>query len=183
MIFQDNSEHIYKIPTVKIQTYSLEEINEKHLTMFIPYTVLRLRALLKKNRKRPLSQKELTEFVDEVILVLKEELFDGYLTEVEYHDYIRLFSFAVDRVLRQYPQMRKEVHQVTEPLIKLPSMIMKEQWAEIASQRELIADQKEQITSQKEQIEQQRKELDSKDAEIKRLQKLVEQLSSDRHMP
>ena len=172
--------------------------------MFIPYTILRLRPLLKKNRKHPLSQKELTEFVDEVILVLKEELFDGYLTDVEYHDYIRLFSFAVDRVLRQYPQMRKEVHQVTEPLIKLPSMIMKEQWAEIASQREQItsqrkqitdqkeqiadqkeqiADQEEQIADQKEQIEHQKKELDSKDAEIKRLQKLVEQLSSDRHMP
>ena len=183
VIFQDNSEHIYKIPTVKIQAYSLEEIKEKHLTLLIPYTILRLRPLLRKNRKHPLTQKELTVFVDEVILVLKEELSDGYLSGVEYHDYIRLFRFAADRVLRQYPQMQEEVHQLTEPLIKLPSMVMKEQWAEIASQREQITSQEEQITSQREQIEQQRKELDSKDAEIKRLQKLVEQLSSDGHMP
>ena len=183
VIFQDNSEHIYRIPTVKIQAYSLKEIKEKHLTLFIPYTILRLRPLLKKNRKHPLTQKELTELVEEVILVLKEELSDGYLTEAEYNDYIRLFRFAADRVLRQYPQMREEVRQVTEPLIKLPSMIIKEQQKEIADQKEQIAHQEEQIAYQKMVIDGKDTELQSKEAEINRLQKLVDQLSSDRDMP
>ena len=69
VFFQDSSEHIYKIPTVKIQTYSLKEIKEKHLTLFIPYAILRLRPRLKADLKHPLTQKELTEFVEEVILV------------------------------------------------------------------------------------------------------------------
>ena len=63
VVFQDNSEHIYTVPTVKIQAYSLKEIKEKHLTLFIPYTILRLRPKLKAGRKHPLTQKELTEFV------------------------------------------------------------------------------------------------------------------------
>ncbi len=47
VVFQDNSEHIYKIPTVRIQTYSLEEIRQKHLILFVPYSILRLRPRLK----------------------------------------------------------------------------------------------------------------------------------------
>ena len=152
--FQDNSEHIYRIPTVKIQTYSLKEIKEKHLTIFIPYTILRLRPRLKADLKHPLTQKELTEFVEEAILVLKEELSEGYLTEREYRNYVRLFHFAADRMLAKYPHMREEVHQMTEPLIKLPSVIEDELRAEIAEQKLQLA---------------------SKDAEIRRLQELVEQ--------
>ena len=136
--------------------------------MFIPYTILRLRPLLKIDRKHYLTQKELTEFVEEVIFVLKEELFNGYLTEVEYHDYIRLFRFAADRVLSHHQQMREEVHRMTEPLIRLPSMIIKELQAEIAVQ--------------KAELEAKEEEIKSKEAEIQRLQKLVDQLSSDRHM-
>ena len=222
VIFQDGSEHIYKIPTVRIQTYSLKEIKEKHLIMFIPYTILRLRPRLEAGRKQPsnlkekhsltqkekhlLTQKELTEFVEEVILVLKEELSDGYLTEREYHDYVRLFRFAADRVLANYPQMRKEVDEMTEPLIKLPSMIVDElraeiegqkaeiehhkirladkeaeiegQKAEIEGQKAEIEGQKAEIEGQKAEIAGQKAALKSKDDEIRRLKKLIHQLSS-----
>ena len=170
VVFQDNSEHIYKVPTVKIQTYSLKEIKEKHLTMFIPYTILRLRPRIKANpkhprSKRPLTQKELTEFVEEAIFVLKEELSDGYLTELEYHDYVRLFYFAIDRVLHQHPQLRKEAYQMTEPMIKLPSVIIKELQAELADKDAELEDKD--------------AELADKDAEIRRLKELLHQLSPD----
>ena len=200
--FQDGSEHIYKIPTVKIQTYSLKEIKEKHLILFIPYTILRLRPRLEAGKKQsptqkekhsltqeeshplaqrgkhPLTQKELTEFVEEVILVLREELSDGYLTEREYHDYVRLFRFAADRVLAKYPQMRKEVDEMTEPLIKLPSMIVDELQAEIEGQRAKIEDQRVKLADKEAEIAGQKAALKSKDAEIQRLQELILQLSS-----
>ena len=64
-----------------------------------------LRPRLKTGNKHPLTKKDLTEFVEEVILVLKEELSDGYLTELEYLDYVRLFHFAVDRLLAKHPHM------------------------------------------------------------------------------
>ena len=174
VVFQDNSEHIYTVPTVKIQTYSLKEIKEKHLTLFIPYTILRLRPKLKAERKHPLTRKELTEFVEEAILVLKEELLGGYLTEQEYRDYVRLFYFAVDRVLHRHPQMRGEVHRMTEPLIKLPSVIEKELHAEIADKDAKLAEQEAQLADKEAQLA-------DKDAEIRRLQELVEQLSKHTH--
>ena len=179
VVFQDNSEHIYKIPTVKIQTYSLKEIKEKHLTMFIPYTILRLRPRMKENLKHPLTQKELTEFVEEAIFVLKEELSDGYLTELEYHDYVRLFYFAIDRVLRQYPQLRKEAHQMTEPMIKLPSVIIKELQTKIADQDIQLTDKDAELADKDAKLADKDAELAAKDAEIHRLKELLNQPSPD----
>ncbi|MCH5255006.1 MAG: hypothetical protein J1F41_08770, partial [Lachnospiraceae bacterium] len=72
----------------------------------------------------------------------------------------------------QYPQMKEEVKQMTEPLIKLPSMIMDELEAEIARQKAEIEDQKAEIAEQNTVIAE-------KDAEIKRLQELVAQLTAN----
>ena len=193
VIFQDNSEHIYKIPTVRIQTYSLEEIHKKHLNLFIPYIILRLRPRLKTGAKHLLTGKELTEFLKEAILVLKEELYNGYLTEQEYQNYVWLFHFAVNRVLMRHPQLQKEVNQMTEPLIKLPSVIVEEmlaerlaefqtdieKWqAEIANQQAEIANQQAAIAERDSQIAEQKTQLASKDTEIQRLRELLNQLSS-----
>lgn len=190
VVFQDDSEHIYKIPTVKVQTYSLEEIRRKHLTLFIPYTILRLRPKLRPNIGQKLTEKELTGFVEEVILVLKKELSDGYLTEREFHDYVDLFRMAADRVLAKHPQMREEVDHMVGPIIKLPSMIEDElrakltveykakYEAEYAERKAEIEEQKAEIEEQKAEIEEQKVELAKKDAEIQRLRELVNQLTA-----
>lgn len=56
VVFQDNSEHVCKIPTVRIQTYSLEEIRRKHLTLLIPYLILWLRPILQSNNKQKMTK-------------------------------------------------------------------------------------------------------------------------------
>lgn len=142
MIFQDNSEHIYRIPTVRIQTYSLEEIHKKLLNLFLPYIILRLRPRRKTGAKHLVTEKELTEFLNEVIFVLKEEFYNKYLTEQEYQNCVTLFRFAVKRVLMRHPKLQKEVNQMTEPLIKLPSVIVEEMLAErLAELQDEIANQ------------------------------------------
>ena len=166
VVFQDDSEHIYKIPTVKVQTYSLEEIRRKHLTLFIPYTILRLRPKLRPNIGQKLTEKELTEFVEEVILVLKKELADGYLTEREFHDYVDLFRMTADRVLARHPRMREEVAHMIGPIIKLPSMIEDELREKLTVEYEAEYRAKYEA------------ELAEKDAEIQRLRELVNQLTS-----
>ena len=73
IVFPDGSEHIYQIPTVRIQSYSLQEIHEKHLDLFLPYVLLRLRPRMNPRRKSQLTKKELTDFTAQVILILKDE--------------------------------------------------------------------------------------------------------------
>lgn len=67
---------------------------------------------------------------------------------------------------------------MTEPLIKLPSMILDELQAEIADQKAEIADQQALIADQKMQLADKDAEIMSKDAEIRRLQNLVSQFSA-----
>ncbi len=120
IVFQDGSNHLYQVPTVRIQSYSLSAILEKHLDLFIPYLLLRLRPRLK--NKHPLTEKELTDFVKEVILLLETECKDGYISPQQAEDYARLFQAAAGRVFAQYPDFRRKVLHMTKPLITLPSV-------------------------------------------------------------
>ena len=200
VIFPDGSSHIYRVPSSKIQSYSLRQIREKHLDLFIPYTILRLQPKLRKDIKNPLTIDELTAFLEEVILILDEELEDGYINNREYNNYHNLFRYAAYRVLKNHPDFLKEVYRMTESLIKLPSQIMdemeekmKEKIAE--KEKELayintqLADKNNQLAYINIQLADKDNQLADKDnqladmeAENRRLQELIAQMASGKHM-
>ena len=163
LIFHDGSEHIYQIPTVRIQSYSLQEILEKHLDLFIPYTVLRLRPRLKS--RHPLTMKELTEFMDEVILVLQTEYADGYLTEQQFQDYVHLFRDAAQRVFAQRQDLWKEVERMTKPLIELPSVREKRLRTMLAEKESELAEKESKLTKKESELAEQKLELAEKNKE------------------
>jgi len=180
LIFHDGSEHIYQIPTVRIQSYSLQEILEKHLDLFIPYTLLRLRPRLK--HKVPLTKKELTSFIQEVIVILQKEFENGFLTERQVKDYISLFRSAAAKVFVHHQTFRKEVYQMTKSLIdELPSVIedrmLAEQAAKIASNEALIAKMQSEISEKASELSQKESELLQKNSELS--QKNSELLQKD----
>lgn len=139
IIFQDGSEHIYRIPTVKVQSYSLEEIHEKHLNLFIPYLLLRLKPRIT-SKLNPLSKKELTDFLENIILILQEDLTNGYLTQQECNDYINLLSQASERIFYHHPYHHEEVQRMTKPLIYLPSMELRDLKAALAETKAALAE-------------------------------------------
>ena len=169
------------------------------ITLFIPYTVLRLRPKLRPNIGQKLTEKELTEFVEETILVLKQELSDGYLTEREFDDYIKLFRMAADRVLAKHSQMRREVDHMIGPIIKLPSMIEDELREKLIVEydakyeaeyrakydamyeeiyKDIFEEQKAALLEKDAALADMDAALAEKDAEIHRLQDLVRQLDA-----
>ena len=168
IIFQDGSEHIYQIPTVRIQSYSLEEIQEKHLNLFLPYVLLRLRPRLNPKRKFPLTKNELTAFVDKVMIILKDEVEQGYLTEQEYDDYVNLFRRASEKIFEKHADFYEEVDRMTKPLIELPSVLQKRL---IADNERLLANN-EMLTADNEMLS---VELADKNAELARMRALLEQ--------
>ncbi|MCM1091203.1 MAG: hypothetical protein NC092_02185 [Butyrivibrio sp.] len=169
ILFQDNSEHIYQVPTVKIQSYSLEEISEKHLSLFLQYTMLRFRT--QKNLEK-LTKKELTEYLNEVILILEKEVSAGNLTKLQYRDHLKLIRHAAERVFVEHSELRMEVDKMTARLIRLPS----DEYREMKSEYEVkINKQKEEyeveIAKQKEEHEVEiAKQAAKYEAEIQRLQ-------------
>ncbi|MCM1234976.1 MAG: hypothetical protein NC489_33170 [Ruminococcus flavefaciens] len=167
ILFQDNSEHIYQIPTVKIQNYSLEEIRNKHLTLFLPYTILRFR--IQKNRKK-FTKKELTEHLEEVILILEEEVSAGNLTQLQCRDYTRLLRHAAKRIFAEHGDLQKEVDNVTERLIRLPSDEFRE-WQENLEAKLRAEYEMEYEAKYKAEMSKQKEENAKLAAEIRRLQK------------
>lgn len=157
IIFSDKSEHIYQIPTVKIQSYSLDDIHKKHLNFFLPYTLLRFRPLLKSNKQ--IDVNELTSFVENIIVDLEAEVRNGILSQQESEDLILLLTKASAHIFAKHPHYHEEVFHLTEPLIKLPSVRIDE--------LEQESKQKDAIIAQKD------NELTLKNLEINRLQKLL----------
>ena len=74
----------------------------------------------------PLTKEELTAFVKEVIVILEEDTTAAYLTSQESFDYIRLLLHASKHIFHKHPDYHEGVLQVTKPLIKLPSVELRE---------------------------------------------------------
>ncbi len=112
VIISDEKEVTYAVPVIKVQDYSLQKIKEQHLTIFLPYTFLRFRPRLNSIRNN-VTKKELTMFVKEVIIVLKYELSEGNITYWQYNDYINYICMAIEQVFVHYPNLYKEVLDMT----------------------------------------------------------------------
>ena len=87
-----------------------------------------------------LTKKELTAFLNEIILILQEDLTNGYLTRQECNDYINLLLHASRHIFFHYPDYHKEVQRMTKPLIYLPSMQIMDLEARIAEKDSEIAE-------------------------------------------
>ncbi len=90
--------------------------------------------------------------MNEAILVLKDELCNGNLTEQEYNDYINLFRFAADKIFEKekHSEFREEVDRMTKPLIELPSVREKRLRAEIETLRAENAEKDAELAQMKE---------------------------------
>lgn len=140
-------------------------------------------------RKSQLTKKELTDFTAQVILILKDEWKQGYLTEREFDDYINLFRRAADRVLKKHADFRKEVDLMTKPLIELPSVIQKrlrtendaliadlaEKNKQLADKDAELADKDVELANRNTLLADKDAELANKNAELARMKELLAQ--------
>ena len=137
IIFQDDSEHTYQVPTVKMQDYSMEEIQKKHLILFLPYVLLRLRPQLESRNR--INKEELTSLVNSVIVILNEEVQLGNITELQQKDILELFNRASKKIFTHYPDYQREVSSMTELKIKTLSMQLAEKDEQLAEKDEQLA--------------------------------------------
>ncbi len=160
-----------------MQEYSLEEIRNKHLILFIPYVLLRLRPELRKHKQ--INKDELTSLVSSVIVMLDEEVKLHNITEAQRSDVIDLFMRASKKIFKNYPEYRKEVSAMTELKIKTLSMQVAEKVDEIVPK--LVAEQVAEQTAEKDaELEKQRAEIAAQQAEIQSLRKKIAKLAASK---
>ena len=180
----------------------MEEIRNKHLILFIPYVLLRLRPELRKYKQ--INKDELTSLVSSVIVMLDEEVKLHNITEAQRSDVIDLFIRASKKIFKNYPEYRKEVSAMTELKIKTLSMQVAEkvdeivpklvaeqvaeQVAEIVPQRvaeqvaEIVPQRVAEQTAEKDaELEKQRAEIAAQQAEIQSLRKKIAKLAASKN--
>lgn len=123
--FADGTSHEYRVPVVKVQDYTPEMIRNKHLNMLIPYLPIRFGKHINKKKagiKIPASEtvrKNLTEFIRECIMIIDREKRNGTLTDMAGKDIIEFLSITCGYLLKDEPELKREVHEIMEPTILL----------------------------------------------------------------
>lgn len=112
----NGTETLYSVPIMKVQDYSLQDIHNHHLSILLPFVLLRFRPRLKAKRKR-LTKNELTAFVNKIILILNDELQEKYITQRQYKDYINYILMAAGQIFAHHPEFYKEVSNMLIPTV------------------------------------------------------------------
>lgn len=145
----------YAVPGIKVQNYSLQEIREKHLLILLPFTPIRFRTMLRKQKAQRTSatlseanqpdktnglyigeknmeekcaeennyygtaKLELTNFFQEIILILNEAVETGYICELDRKDILALLRKAMIRVFQEDALLLEVVNNMTAPVLEL----------------------------------------------------------------
>ena len=162
--FQDGGSYEYKIPVLKVQSYTLEEIKEKHLCVLIPFLPLRFRKKMPPARKNcSVTKEELTSFYAEIILLLEEEVAAGYLSEMNRNAIISLLNKSLIRVFYKNEKLLKEVVGMTEPILELEF----EKYEKIINEKiKTLDEMKREISGKDKELSERGKELLEKDKEL-----------------
>lgn len=125
--FADGTTHEYRIPVMNVQSYTTEMIEKKHLNMLIPFLPIRFRKYLNSKRngvRRSVTEavrKDLTEFIRECIMIIDREKENGTLTDMAGKDIVELLDMTCGYLLKNEPDLKKEVRGIMKPLVMLQS--------------------------------------------------------------
>lgn len=149
--FQDGGSYLYKVPVMKVQGYSLKEIEERHLNILIPFLPIRFREQIRKvsgskgkssgeekelvekredishrKEERESLKHDMTEFLSECIMVLGKERDLGIISEIVKKDIAEFLWKACGYLLEDDAELYEEVSAEVEPAIKLDREIIQE---------------------------------------------------------
>ena len=135
MHFQDGTEHIYRIPVMKVQEYSLEEIEDRHLNILIPFLPVRFRKQIGKVSEKKVKadeayrenvKKNLTEFLSGCKEILKRERERETLSENARKDIWEFLWKVCNYLMEKDVKLYEEVSEEVEPAIKLSREIIED---------------------------------------------------------
>ena len=130
VIFPDESEHLYTIPTVKLQDYKLDEIFEKDLLMALPFFIIKYEKDLKNIASNQAKKNIFLEEFNNLMTRLKNSKIAND-SDAIYNDLVSLMQYVANYELDEYEDLKKEVGDIMGgKVLDLPSDKLKEQFAE-----------------------------------------------------
>ena len=149
MCFPDGTKHLYRVPVMRVQDYGLKEIEEKHLSLLIPFLPIRFRERIRKasmekreddvqgkkaGRKRDGEgtagreslRDDMVKFLSECLAVLKREEEKAAITEAIRKDIGEFLWKACSYLLEEDEELFIMIRVELEPAIRLSREIIEE---------------------------------------------------------
>ena len=103
--FEDQGEFSYKVPIFKLQTISVQELNDKKLIVLLPFLLLRLRKKMEKIRSKENMEELQSLVMDDIIATIRRNEEVGNLSSIDAINLIDLTSKLYMQIYAKYKEM------------------------------------------------------------------------------
>ena len=114
--FPDGQAVTYKVPVINVQEYSLDEIFEKWLWLFIPFYIMRYQKQFDDMEADKSKRQSMLSELDEINARLADSAKGANILSV-YADLMQLSQQIADYMLEKQPKTRKEVRKIMGALV------------------------------------------------------------------
>jgi len=162
LLFEDQGEFTYKVPLVKLQNISVEELNEKKLIALLPFQLLKLR----KNIENLRTKENLEEFqnfvINDIMKSIQRNGDVGNISRSDALDLIDLTKKLYMKIYSKYKELEEFTVRLYDQSMELASDKYEKTVEELEEELELTRDKYEKTVKELEQIKLRLKELEQK---------------------
>ncbi len=105
MQFENQGEFAYKVPVVKLQNISTEEINNKKLIALLPFKLLKLRKKIAKLRTKENLEELQKLVVDDIIIAIERNAEVGNISPTDALDLIEITTKLYMKIYSKYKEL------------------------------------------------------------------------------
>ena len=162
LLFEDQGEFTYKVPLVKLQKISVEELNEKKLIALLPFQLLKLRKKIENLRTKE-NLEELQNFViNDIMKSIQRNGDVGNISRSDALDLIDLTKKLYMKIYSKYKELEEFTVRLYDQSMELASDKYEKTVEELEEELELTRDKYEKTVKELEQIKLRLKELEQK---------------------
>lgn len=119
--FENQGEFSYKVPVFKLQSASIQEINDKKLIALLPFLLLKLRKKIEKIRSKENMEELQRLVVDDIMSVIHKNEELGNLSSSDALDLIDLTTRLYMRIYSKYKEMEDFTMRMVDQSLELAS--------------------------------------------------------------
>ena len=121
LLFENQGEFSYKVPLVKLQNMSVEELNEKKMFALLPFQLLKLRKKIE-NLRTEENLEELQNFVvNDIIASIDKNAEAGNISSTEAFDLKALTTLLYMKIYSKYKELEDFTMRLCDQSLELPS--------------------------------------------------------------
>ena len=173
LLFENQGEFTYKVPLVKLQNISVEELNEKKLIALLPFQLLKLRKKIENLRTKE-NMEELQRFVvDDIMESIRRNEDVGNISHNDALDLIDLTMKLYMKIYSKYKELEEFTVRLYDQSMELATDKYEKTVDELEEELELMSDKLKKVEFLREENDGLRANLAEKDEKVKELEQTI----------